>query len=403
VTSATNAPPTKKLELADIVRLYEADLCAAYPVSSEQKAVLHAIKVCRTASLGGHIQYCKGCDYEHPVYNPCRNRHCPKCQCTAANLWIEKRSSRLLQTHYFHVVFTLPEELRTLARFAPAVVYSLLMTCAAETLQELARDHLGATLGITEVLHTWTRKLSYHPHVHCIVTGGGLSLTENKWIAVKDEKFLFPDKVVGALFRGKMLAALNNAYDKAKFAGFDAFEDPQGFDLLMQRLPRKYWYTYLKPVFTGVKAVLDYLGRYTHRVGISNGRLLSLIDGQVTFKTKNGGTATLPGREFLRRFTLHVLPKGFVKIRHYGILASQNVNTKFAAAAKLLPFVTPTPTETPVPVEEEDEDDPWMYDETGELLAGGKCPRCGALLYMKTATGDKVTMPVPLPQTRGPP
>lgn len=406
-------PPVTRLELAEIVRLYGADFCAAHPVSFQQRGVLQAIRDCRTAALGAHVLMCTVCEYRHPIYNPCRNRHCPKCQCTAANLWIEKRSTRLLNTHYFHVVFTLPAELRALAKHAPAIVYSLLMTCAAKTLQELGHDRLGATLGITEVLHTWTRQLNYHPHVHCIVTAGGLSDKEDKWIAVKDENFLFPEGVVGALFRGKMLAALNAAYDEGEFSGFDAFEDPQGFDLLMQSLPRKRWHVYLKPVFRGVKSVLNYLGRYTHRVGISNGRLISLINGQVTFKTKHGRTETLDAVEFLHRFVQHVLPRRFVKIRHYGILASQNVNSKFAAAAKLLPTVTTT-AETPD-----------SQPDTGECavkkddLAKKPCPLCGGKIYVlvvgvprrrvrtrklrKRKPPKRRARKPPKPRTRGPP
>lgn len=380
----TGASRRPSLELADIVRAHGDSFRRAHALTPMQAAALDDIERCRTAALGGHIEACEACGYEHPVYNSCRNRHCPKCQCLAAEKWIAARQARVLPTRHFHVVFTVPAELHALARYRPTLVFDLLFAASAATLQELARDerHLGAELGLTAVLHTWTRELAYHPHLHCIVSGGGLSLDGRQWVRARKD-YLFPVHVMGALFRGKMLAGLRRAYARGAFAGFDAFTDPEGFDRLMRRLAsHKRWNVYAKKTFRHAEHVFAYLGRYTHRVGIANSRLLALVDGRVTFRTKHGKAITLDAHDFLARFVAHVLPRRFVKIRHYGLLAAGNVNDKLEHARALLTAAAPTLPTTTAPVE--------------LPAAPTNCPRCGAALVRR-----------PLPErtnsARGPP
>lgn len=380
----TGASRRPALELADIVRAHGKSFRRAHALTPMQAAALDDIERCRTAALGGHLEACEACGYEHPVYNSCRNRHCPKCQCLAAERWIAARQARVLPTRHFHVVFTVPAELHALARYRPVLVFDLLFAASAATLQELARDerHLGAELGITSVLHTWTRELAFHPHVHCIVTGGGLSLDGRRWVRARKD-YLFPVHVMGALFRGKMLDGLRRAHARGAFAGFDAFEDPEGFDRLMRKLAgHKRWNVYAKKTFRHAEHVFAYLGRYTHRVGIANSRLLALGDGRVTFRTKDGKALTLDAHDFLARFVAHVLPRRFVKIRHYGLLAAGNVSGKLEHTRALLAAAAPTAATTPAPVE--------------LPVAPTTCPRCGALLVQR-----------PLPErtdsARGPP
>lgn len=359
------------LELADIVRVHGKSFRSTRALTVDQAGALRDIERCRTAALGGHLEVCDGCGYSHPVYNSCRNRHCPKCQCLAAERWIAARQSRVLPTHHFHLVFTLPAELRALARYRPKLVFDLLFDSASATLQQLARDekHLGAILGITAVLHTWARDLRFHPHVHCIVTGGGLSLDGTRWVAAKKD-FLFHVLVMGKLFRGKMLDGLRRAHARGQTKGFDDFEDPEGFDRLMARLASKSWVVYAKPAFRGAEHVYRYLGRYTHRVGIANSRLVSLDNGQVTFRTKNGATVTLPAQDFLARWIQHVLPRRFVKIRHYGLLAPSRVNDELIAARALLAPATASISAPPP--------SSWI-DQLRQLtgLDVARCPRCG--------------------------
>jgi|SoiMethySBSTD1v2_1073268.scaffolds.fasta_scaffold304775_1 putative transposase/transposase-like zinc-binding protein len=298
------------------------------------------IVACRTAILGGHLDVCPDCGFNRPAYNSCRNRHCPKCQALKQAAWIEARRERILPTRYFHVVFTVPQELNALALRNPVRVYDLMFAAATETLLELGHDpqRLGGLLGITAVLHTWTRSLAYHPHIHCIVTGGGLAADGTAWITAH-RRFLFPIKVMGALFRGKILAALAQARARGllTFAGSCAdLADDTTFARWKDGLYDKSWVVFSKTPFGGPDQVFNYLGRYTHRVGISNRRLLSVDDRAVCFATKNGGTCTLRPFDFISRFLLHVLPSNFVKIRHFGLLAPSNVNTKLLTARRLL-------------------------------------------------------------------
>jgi hypothetical protein len=369
VCAATPAPRRPSLEVADIVRAHGEALARSSILTPDQAAVLRDIARCRTAALGGHLDVCDRCGDETPAYNSCRNRHCPKCQGLAQAAWIAAREKRILPVRHFHVVFTIPAELHALARYRREIVFDALFASAAATLLELGRDerHLGAELGFTAVLHTWTRELLFHPHVHCIVTGGGLSLDGKRWVASR-KKFLFHVAVMGALFRGKFLDRLRKAHARGDFAGFDAFDDPEGFDRLMRRIASKHWVVYAKRAFGGAEQVYRYLGRYTHRVGIANSRLVSLRHDAVTFRTKNGKTVAVHPVEFLRRFLLHVLPANFVKIRHYGLLAPGNVNTKLARARALLPSTAATHVLLA----------PSGREILDRLLdEGRRCPRCG--------------------------
>jgi hypothetical protein len=366
----------------------------------EQHAVLRAIARCRTAALGGHADVCGACGYTTIAYNSCRNRHCPKCQALSQARWLEQRMERVLPTHAFHVVFTLPSELHGLVLANRETLFALLFAAAAEALLELGRDPrwLGAELGITSVLHTWTRDLRFHPHVHCIVTGGGLSLDGQRWIATRPD-YLFPVKVLGALFRGKFLACLNELYARGALrleGPAMKLADPARFARVRDKLYRSRWVVYSKPPFGGPEQVFRYLGRYTHRVGLSNQRLVALDERGVTFRTRGAQTATLAPHEFLRRFLLHVLPKGFVKIRHYGLMAASNVGTRLAVAQRLL-GTEPPPRAADTPKAPRD------FRELLLALTGIDlrcCPRCGAFAMQRLPLPSPVApnsdSPVPL-------
>ncbi len=302
--------------------------------------MLRAIMRCRTAALGGHLDVCVDCGHESPAYNSCRNRHCPKCQALAQAKWIAEREARILPTTHFHVVFTIPSELHALARYRREQVFDVLFVAVARTLMDLGRERLGAELGATLVLHTWTRELRFHPHVHAIVTGGGLALDGSRWVPTREDYFM-PVKQLGAVFRDHFIQRLCALWRAGVFDGFDV---PGGLERLLGVVAKKSWVVYAKRSFGEARHVLRYLGRYTHRVGISNQRMVSMSDdGLVTFRTKNGKTVTLPGQEFLARFVEHVLPKQFVKIRHVGLMAASNVSTKLARARELLEGPAPAP------------------------------------------------------------
>jgi len=338
-----------------------------------QCRVLSAIELCRTAALGGHVDVCRSCGYEHPSYNSCRNRHCPKCQALAQEKWIRARSARQLPVRHFHVVFTLPAELRGLVKFRRAQLFNALFAAASATLLELGATRLRADLGITMVLHTWTRDLRFHPHVHAIVTAGGAVRGDPaRWVA-SSNKYLFPNKVMGLLLRGKMMVALRALHARGVFADFNAFADPQAFEQLMTRLASKKWLVYAKKPFRRAMHVLQYLGRYTHRVAISSSRVVAVTDDAITWRTKGGKTATTTPVEFLRRFVEHVLPDGLHKIRHYGLYAGANTGKLELARAGLDSSSTPVasaPTDPTWPA--------LLQRLTGRDIR--LCPVCGATL-----------------------
>jgi hypothetical protein len=334
---------------------------------------LRAIVRCRTAALGGHIDECTRCGHRATIsYNSCRNRHCPKCQTGARERWIEARRSELLPSPYVHVVFTLPPQLAALALQNKKVIYGLLLRASAETLLEVARNptHLGAEIGFFSVLHTWNQKLQIHPHVHCVVPAGGLSLDRTRWIR-SHPRFFLPIPVLRRVFRGKFVDALKLAFQRGQLhlsGDLAPLAQPKFFAAWLRPLFRKNWVVYSKPPFGGPEYVLHYLGRYTHRVAISNHRLVSLADGQVTFRWRDSADhnqqklMTLSLDEFLRRFLLHLLPKGFVRIRHFGFLANRRRST-------LRPLCLAALGTVPVPMEPET-----TAQESHPLW---RCPNCG--------------------------
>jgi hypothetical protein len=302
-----------------------------------------AIESCRTEVLGGHLDVCLACGDGTPSYNSCRNRHCPKCQSLAQAAWLDRRKERILPTHYFHAVFTLPSELRRLCRGNSALLYSLLFSSAAQTLLVFGRDKLRAQLGITAVLHTWTRDLRLHPHVHCVVTGGGLD-DHGRW-ATTSKRFLFSVKTMAKCFRGKFLDGLRALHREGKLVLDEELQAAHVFSRLLDSLYHKDWIVYTKPTFGGPEQVFAYLGRYTHRVAISNHRLVHVDDQEIRFRTRDGGHASLSPEKFIGRFLLHVLPPAFVKIRHYGLWASSS-GARLALARKSL-SATPVPQSPP--------------------------------------------------------
>jgi hypothetical protein len=353
-----------RLDIADIVRAHRGALELVQRLTREQKRALTDIAQCRTAVLGGHVDRCARCGHEHPAYNSCRNRHCPKCQALAQEQWIEARRAQMLDTRHFHVVFTVPAELRPLAAFAPRAFYDALFEATQRTLLEFGRRSLQATLGATLVLHTWTRTLAFHPHIHAIVTAGGWSDASADWRATP-RHFLFPVIAMARVFRAKLLHELNGAYRAHAFDRFDDFIDPEGFARLMQRAAKPSWNVYAKAPFADERHVIAYLGRYTHRVGIANSRLCAVSDHAIVFRTKNGLSETLSPVEFLRRFVKHVLPDRLHKIRHIGLYAGASKQREVARA-----FLGQS-TARPARVD-------WrarLAALTGRDL--GTCPRCG--------------------------
>jgi Putative transposase/Transposase zinc-binding domain len=343
------------VEVADIIREYGAAFLAKYGgwLSVTQKKALRDLGRCRTAALGGHVERCRDCGHQRLAYNSCRNRHCPKCQALSRARWLAREAELLLPVEYHHVVFTLPQEVAELALANPALMYDLLFRAAAATLRQVAANpkHLGAQIGVLLVLHTWGQNLHHHPHVHGVCTGGGLSCDEHghidaapKWRSCRPGFFL-PVRVLSRLFRGKYLAMLRQAFDNGKllFPGRLApLASAAAFACWLSPLYAQDWVVYAKPPFGGPEQVLKYLARYTHRVAISNHRLVALDDGRVTFRYKDYAdaqpqkTMTLSAEEFLRRFVQHVLPAGFVKTRHYGLLANRVREDKLEVCRRLL-------------------------------------------------------------------
>lgn len=334
------------MELADIFRQHGESYRQAHRSSSQQRRVMRAIEQCRTAHLGGHRDQCSTCGYTRVSYNSCRNRHCPKCQSLAKARWLDEQRTHLLPVHYFHVVFTVPDQLAHLALQNKRVVYNILFRAASETLRRIAQDpkHLGAQIGFLAVLHTWGQTLMHHPHLHCVVPGGGLTPDGRGWVPCRPNFFL-PVRVLSRLFQGLFLHYLKQAFRRGdlEFHGsLQHLSDGRAFGSFLDALRRVKWVVYAKRPFGGPAQVLDYLGRYTHRVAISNHRLLNIDDQQVTFSWKdyrNGNqvrSMTLDTNEFIRRFLLHVLPDGFMRIRHYGLLSNSHREEKLAVCRELL-------------------------------------------------------------------
>jgi hypothetical protein len=367
------------LEVADIIRQHGKDFIESNRsrLTWQQLKVLRAIEHCRTAALGGHLDRCSRCGHRAISYNSCRNRHCPKCLTNARDRWLADRQKELLNVGYFHVVFTLPHELSWLALHNQKVVYQLLFQASAETLLEVAADpkHLGAQIGFLSVLHTWGQTLQHHPHVHCVIPAGGLSPDCKQWIHPRCNAFFLPVKVLSRVFRGKFVAGLKRAFRKGEllFPGsLKTLKGEKTFAAFLRKLFRQDWVVYAKPPFGGPEHVLHYLARYTHRVAISNHRLIQLADGQVTFRWKDYAHGskkrkmTITAHEFLRRFLLHVLPKGFVRMRFFGFLANRRRRTQLAQCQQLLAASAEPP---PRP-------------SSAEPISAWLCPLCGGTMVV---------------------
>jgi hypothetical protein len=373
------ARPT--LEVADIFRDHGPAWRQAHAghLSLDQLKVMSAIERCRTAALGGHVERCEDCAYTTIAFNSCRNRHCPKCQGATARQWLAEREAELLPVPYFHVVFTLPDRIAAIAYQNKAVIYDLLFKASSKAVLTIAADpeHLGARIGITAVLHTWGSALTHHPHVHMIVPGGGIALDGKRWLSCQP-RFLLPVPVLTKLFQGLMLAKLLAAHKDGRLTFFGQLAHLAGrkaFAAYLAPLRRIKWYVYAKPPFGGPKAVLAYLSRYTHRVAISNRRLIASDEHGVTFRYKDyraDGRArfkrmTLATDEFIRRFLIHVLPKGFHRIRHYGLLARPSCADNIARARELLA----------VPMPQDHNADPDAVNPIEPPIPSHPCPCCG--------------------------
>jgi hypothetical protein len=364
------------VEVADVLHAQGDHFLEQHPwLSVQQRTVLRALARCRTAALGGHLDQCGACGHRAVSYNSCRNRHCPKCQAQARERWLAARERELLDVPYVHVVFTLPHALLPLCHRNASRVYRWLFQASAATLREVAADprHLGAEIGGLSILHTWGQTLVQHPHVHCVVPAGGLSPDHHQWVPPKYAGFFLPVKVLSRVFRGKCVDALRRAYDRDELdlAGATAsLRDPTQWHAFVDALFQTDWVVYAKPAFGGATAVLRYLGRYTHRVAISNHRLIAFDGERVTFRWKDYAregqrrTMTLTAMEFLRRFIQHVLPRGFVRIRHFGYLASTCRTARLTLVRTLLAQPAPTPADDATPAAH------WM------------CPRCGASMII---------------------
>src|ERR1700676_2602966 len=344
-----------QFEVADVFRCYGADyrLQNGASMSNAQHRVMTAIEVCRTAVLGGHLEQCDQCGHQRNAFNSCANRHCPKCQSLARAQWLQDRQAELLTTEYFHVVFTVPEQIATISYQNKRELYGILFRAAAQTLLTIAADpkHLGAEIGFFAVLHTWGQNLLHHPHLHCVVTGGGLSADGSQWISCRAGFFL-PVGVLSRLFRRLFLEYLLKAFDASKlefFSSLESLRDRSSFLDYLAPLREAEWVVYAKRPFAGPEQVLDYVGRYTHRVAISNNRLLDIAEDKVTFRYKDyrhdahQKTMTVEAQEFIRRFLLHVLPEGFQRIRYYGFLANRYREEKIARGPELLDMRAPDP------------------------------------------------------------
>lgn len=378
------------LEVADIIRRHGEDFLAVHgkSVTSAHHRILRALADCRTSALGGHLDVCDACGHEHPSYNSCRNRHCPKCHASATADWFDQRRDALLPVPYFHVVFTLPAQLRAIALRNKRVVYGLFFEAASQTLLTIAADpkHLGAQIGFFAILHTWGQLLQLHPHLHCIVPGGGIAPDRSRWVSTEADYFL-PVKVLSRMFRGKFLALIQRVMADGKIQVPDSaaeLREPARWRSLVTELYAKEWVVYAKPPFGGPESVLKYLARYTHRIAISNERLIALSDGRVTFGWKDYAndnrqrTTTIEATEFIRRFLLHEVPSGFMRIRHYGFLANASRTRNLELCRRLLP----QPASPVEPIQ--DSPAHTRASETPETPAR-QCPECkrGTLQFVR--------------------
>ena len=371
------------LEVADIFRRFGAAFRQTHADSlgRGQLRAMSAIELCRTAALGGHVEECDACGHRRISYNSCRHRACPKCQSLARAQWLEDREAELLEVEYFHVVFTVPEPIAAIAFQNRRLVYDLLFHASAETLRTIAADpqHLGAEIGFLAILHTWGQNLLHHPHVHCVVPGGGIASDGERWIACRPGFFL-PVRVLSRLFRRLFLERLHEAFYAGRlhfYGQLEPLREARAFRAYLAPATHAEWVVYAKPPFGGPRQVLNYLGRYTHRVAISNNRLIKMDEGRVTFSWKDykhaaaQRTMTLDAHEFIRRFLLHVLPNGLQHIRHYGLLANRYRQTKLALCRRLLSASMPTARESSAEHDYRD-----LYQRlTGKSLRD--CPVCG--------------------------
>jgi hypothetical protein len=380
VSPISNGEGRPRLDVADIFRRFGPAFRQSHHLTDAQRKVMWCIENCRTPALGAHRLVCLDCGHDSIDFNSCRNRHCPKCQALAQAKWVVQRQRRVLPLLHYHVVFTLPAQLRPIAAANRKAIFNLLFRSAADTLIELGHDPkwLGAQLGITAVLHTWTRELQFHPHLHCVVTAGGLATEgSTRWIHSAPD-FLFPFQVLSSLFRGKFIDGLDKLYQEGSLfvhLGSNDSEVHEHFKRLKNQLYNTDWVVYCKKPFGGTNHVFKYLGRYTHRVAISNQRLNSIDDNGICFATKHGNSITLQPIEFIRRYLMHVLPDRFTKIRHYGLMASSNVNTRLETARALLNHNRPSDDD-----QHDIQDPSWqllLLELTGiDLLS---CPDCGSI------------------------
>jgi Putative transposase/Transposase zinc-binding domain len=385
-----------RLELADVFRTHRNDFLARWNhvLSREQRRALRDLRDCRTAALGGHLQQCDRCGHRVILYNSCRNRHCPKCQATARARWLAQRQAELLPVPYFHVVFTLPQQIGRLALQNANLIYTILFRAASQTLLEIAADPrlLGASIGFLAVLHTWGQNLHLHPHLHCVVPGGGISPDGSRWIACRKPTFFLPFKVLSRRFRRLFLLYLGKAFRKGRlrFSGeLQGLAKPDAFHALCERAAQIEWVVHVKPPFGGPQRVLKYLARYTHRVAISNHRLRSLENGRVSFDWKDYAdhsrtkTMTLDAVEFIRRFLLHVLPSGFVRIRQFGFLANRVRKEKLEHCRALLAASQLHP-----PIDSHDRNDTDREDPH-------RCPICqlGRLIIIELLSPKRIAVP----------
>ena len=376
------------LEVAGIFHRHGEDYRQTHHLGPQQQRAMEDIQACRTAYLGGHVDSCtqEGCGYMAISYNSCRNRHCPKCQSLKQAKWLEERAERLLPTSYFHMVVTLPHEVIALALFNRKIVFNLLFESASRALLEfsLGYERLRAQVGFTAVLHTWDQDLNFHPHLHIVATGGGLSLDGNRWIGATNG-FLLPVRALSKIIRAKFAQALDKEFHEGRLKGnLPCLEGKVQFARFTRKLKRKKWVVYCKGLFHGSKKAYDYLSRYTHRVAISNHRLLRLNDHLVTFRARDNRNpgrhrlVTIHAQEFIRRFLLHILPLRFVKIRHFGLMAPCNAKTKLESARALIHTQGPTPGDIPAKPDISNQSKTWqemMEDLTGINFT--LCPQCG--------------------------